>query len=77
MTKMMSRAGLGAVLALGLLAAPGAFAEEHKSSDGKTSGSAAGTTPEPSSKGGGSADKNMQENAASADKEKQKGASGK
>lgn len=76
MTKMISRAGLGAVLALGLLATSGAFAEE-KSSDGKTSGSAAGSTAEPSSKGGGSADKNMQENAASADKEKQKGASGK
>jgi hypothetical protein len=72
MTKTISRAGLGAVLALGLLAAPAAFAEE-----GKTSGSAAGSTAEPSSKGGGSADKSVQENAASADKAKQQGASGK
>ena len=64
MTKTAYRAGLGAILALGLLAAPAAFAEEGKTSTGAESNSA---------NQGNKADKSTQENAASADKEKQAG----
>jgi len=63
--------GCAAVLALALFAAPAAYAAE----EGTTSGPAAGTSTEPSSKGGGSADKAMQEGPASAEKSKQQGAS--
>lgn len=65
MIKTASRVGLGAILALGLLAAPVAFAEEGKTTTGGASSN--------SGSSGDKTDKSTQENAASAEKGKQSG----
>lgn len=63
MTKLTARAALAATFALGVLAAPVAFAEEGKTTSGGTEAN--------SGSSGDKTDKSTQENAASADKSKQ------